>query len=430
MADERYVVLGLAPARTTWFDELARWSTSGTIGIDYAKAVSVAELKSRLASGRPFSAALVDGGVLGLDRDLVALATEHGCQVIVVSSTDRDWSSIGVAAVLEPTFGPTDLAGVLESVAQPIGRVVDVPRIEDDDASPAADFRAPTIAVTGTGGCGQSTLAVAIAQGMAEDPAHRGNVVLADFARHADQAVIHDVGDVIPGIQELVDAHRTRTLPAGEARALTFEIVDRRYHLLLGLRRHVDWTALRPRAVRAAVDTLRRAFSLLVVDVDPDTEDESTCGSADVEDRNRLTHETLAVAGLVVCVGRPGLTGVHALLRLVRACIDAGVDPARIVPVVNRAPRGRRARTEIVGAWSALRSDQLDLVPGPVMIGDRSGLDHALHDGVLLPAGFVRPVVDALAPRLERLESVAPPSSGPVPVSAGTLGTWEDEVAG
>ena len=40
------------------------------------------------------------------------------------------------------------------------------------------------------------------------DARHGGRVLLADLALRADQAMIHDAGELGPGIQELVDAHR------------------------------------------------------------------------------------------------------------------------------------------------------------------------------------------------------------------------------
>ena len=50
------------------------------------------------------------------------------------------------------------------------------------------------------------------------------------------------------------------------------------YHLLLGLRRHRDWTAVRPHAFAAGLDGLRRAFRVVVADVDADLEGERTTG--------------------------------------------------------------------------------------------------------------------------------------------------------
>ena len=75
--------------------------------------------------------------------------------------------------------------------------------------------------MTGPGGVGRSTLAMALAAGLAADPRDAGLVVLADLALHAQQALLHDAGDV-PGVVELVDAYRGTALDAAEGGACAF----------------------------------------------------------------------------------------------------------------------------------------------------------------------------------------------------------------
>lgn len=433
MPSERYVALGLARVRASWFSEVARWSTSGSLAMDFVKTVSAEELRARLESGRPFSALILDGGLPGIDRDLLELARERGCApIVVVDGPSRDWRVIGAAATLPVGFGPTELEAVLAEHATPIGRADDLPgQVEAPDDH--GGFRARVVAVTGPGGTGASVVAMALAQGMASEPEHADTVVLADLALHADQALLHDAGDVIPGVLELVEAHRGGIPAAEEVRALTFDVVAGRYRLLLGLRRHRDWTALRPRALRSALDGLRRSFTLVVADVDDDLEGEASTGSSDVEDRNLLARTAIDLADVVVVVGAPGPKGVHSLLRVVRDCIAAGVDPDRIVPIVNRAPRGRGARIELVKAVTELlaSSNPGTGVLSPVFLPERKGLDEILRDGVGLPAAVVEPVTGAVRARLEvlpdRVSAVAPE---PVLVEPGSLGTWDEEVAG
>lgn len=433
MPSERYVALGLARVRTPWFTDVARWSTSGFIALDFLKAVSVDEVRARLDSGRPFSVLLIDGGLAGIDRDLFAHAREHGCEVVVVGGGDRDWAAVGASATLPAEFGPGELELVLAEVATPIGLADDVP------GQPVADtarsgYRAPTVAVTGPGGTGRSTAAIALAQGFAADVTHADTVVLADLALHADQAMLHDARDVIPGVLELVESHRSGTPGPEEVRALTFDIVERRYRLLLGLRRHRDWTALRPRAVRAGVDGLRQAFTLVVADIDDDLEDEAVTGSADVQDRNLLARTTIDLADIVVVVGTPGAKGVHSLLRVVRACLAAGVDAERLVIAVNRAARRGPQRSETARAISELlvASHPGETILSPVFLPERRQVDDLLRDGAQLPASIVDPLTDAVR---DRLHAVARPEApvaddDPVPVAVGSLGHWDEEVAG
>jgi MinD-like ATPase involved in chromosome partitioning or flagellar assembly len=435
MPSERYVALGLARVRTPWFSDVARWSTSGSLAMDFVKTVSVGEVRARLESGRPFSALLVDGGLPGVDRDLLELAREHGCApIVVVDGTARDWSAIGAADTLPTDFGRTELEAVLAEHAVPIGRVDDLPGQAQPATAHGDGFLARVVAVTGPGGTGRSVVAMAVAQGAAADPAHTDTVVLADLALNADQAMLHDARDVIPGVLELVEAHRSGAPAPEDVRAVTFDIVARRYRLLLGLRRHRDWTAIRPRALRSALDGLRRSFTLVVADVDDDLEGEATTGSADVEDRNLLARTTVAAADVVVVVGAPGTKGAHSLLRVVRDCIAAGVTPDRIVPVVNRAPRNRTARAETSRAVTELlaASNPGQAVLSPVFLPERKVLDDVLRDGVALPEAMVAPVSQAVQARLEVLDDRLPALSfdEPVLVDPGSLGSWDEEVAG
>ncbi|MFP5320613.1 MAG: hypothetical protein ACLGIC_02075 [Acidimicrobiia bacterium] len=434
MGTERYVALGLARARTTWFSEVSRWATSGSLAMDFVKTVSADEVRARLGSGRPFSALLLDGGLPGIDRDLLELAREHGCApIVVVDGPSRDWRAIGAADTLPAGFGRTELEAVLAEHATPIGRVDDLPgSVEVPDEHDG--FRSRVVAVTGAGGTGRSVVAMAVAQGMATDPAHADTVVLADLALHADLAMLHDARDVIPGVLELVEAHRSGMPAPEEVRNLTFDVVDRRYRLLLGLRRHRDWTALRPRALRSALDGLCRSFTLVVADVDDDLEGEAATGSADVEDRNLLARTTVDLADVVVVVGAPGPKGSHSLLRVVRDCLAAGVRAERIVPVVNRAPRGRSARTELSRTLTDLLAASNPGLPllSPVFLPERRGLDEVLRDGVALPDALVDPVTGAVRSRLEAVPERRRPAAAPEPVlvDAGSLGAWDEEVAG
>ena len=441
MATDRYVLLGLAGVRTRWFGDVARWATSAALPVEFVKVVTVEEARARLRSGRPFSALLVDAGMAALDRDLVDLAAGHGTAVVAVDDgrASLPWLDMGVHAVLHGGFGAQELHEALRAVARPIVRSDDLvaPTQHATDA-PAAPWRGRVIAVSGAGGVGRSTLATALAGGLAGDPRDRGLVLLADLAMHAHQALLHDVGDVVPGVLELVEAHRGAPLPPHEVRGLCFALVDRGYDLLLGLRRHRDWTALRPRAFEAALDGLRRSYRMVVADVDGDVEGDDQCGSTDVEDRNVLARHTCATADLVLVVGVPGVAGVHSQLRVVRDLLELGVDGSRIVPVVNRAPRSPRQRAEVGGALATLLSATAPgarLASTPVFVPERRRLVDEVRDGLGPPAPLAAPLVGAVRGLLDRagmpLAPAAPPSrpapDEPVLVVPGSLGSWADD---
>ena len=171
------------------------------------------------------------------------------------------------------------------------------------------------MAVTGAAGTGRSTIAAALAQGLASDPRHTDLVCLADLRSTPTRRCCTAHPTSCPALTELVEGHRSGVPSIDDVRGLTWHVTARGYHLLLGLRRHRDWTAVRPRAFAAALDGLRRGFRIVVADVDADLEGEQATGSVDVEERNTIARATISAADLVLVVGQPGLKGLHSHLR-------------------------------------------------------------------------------------------------------------------
>lgn len=431
MTDERWVVLGLAHPRAAWFSALARWATSAAIPVDFVKCVSANEVRARLRSGRTFSALLVGGDVSGLDRDLVAAATAAEVSVVVVDPrTDRDWADLGVAALLPPDFDRAHLLTVLDDHAEPVARLS--ASAPNEQVEVEAGWRGRLIAVTGPGGTGSSVTAIATAQAFAAAPSNAAMVLLADLVLDAEQAMLHDTRDIVPSVQELTDAHRAGRLPIVDVRGSTFDAPERGYHLLLGLRRHRDWTALRPRAFATALDGMLRAYRIVVADVDADVEGEALTGSLDVEDRNVMARTTIARADITVVVGTPSTKGIHALARTIRGLLAFGVEPQRIAPVLARAPRSPRRRAEAVGALAGLlgREGAPSEVDNPVFLAARADIEDAIRDGVRLPSSLGRPLHRELTRRLQELTSASPDTavSPPVAITPGALGAWSEQV--
>ena len=82
--------------------------------------------------------------------------------------------------------------------ADEVGRTWQVP----DEATP---IRGALVAVCGPGGTGASTVAMAVAAGLAR---RCSGIVLADLALRAGQAVLHQVAATEAGLEALVHAHR------------------------------------------------------------------------------------------------------------------------------------------------------------------------------------------------------------------------------
>lgn len=425
MAGARYVVLGLAPARSAWFGALGQWATSGSLPVEFVKCVSADDVRARLAGGRAASALIADAGMPSVDRDLLAVANHAGCACLIVNDARvaRDWAGLGASAVLTQSFGRDELLGALAAHARMIVRA-------DADADTAVgtprrvvtplSWRCPLVAVVGPGGTGASTAAIALSQALGGDAGYSGLLLLADLKLHAEQAMLHDARDVVPGVQELVEAHRAGQ-PAPEAvRALTFDIVERNYYLLLGLRHPRFWSTVRPRAFEAALESLQQAYRMVVCDVDADLEGEDESGSVDVEERHVMARTVARRADAVLAVGLPTMKGVHSLVRVVSAALDFGVPPGRVVPVVNRAPRSARARASIVRALAELAAPNAGTAT-PVFLPDRKGVDDALHDGARLPDALGAPLAGCVRALLARNEAPLP-AAVPERVRPGSLG--------
>ena len=431
MITERFVLLGVARARSLWFRAVAQWATSASIPADFVKCLSPEEVAAHLGSGRTFSAALLDGGLPAVDRDLIAAAREAGCAVVVVDDGRgrRNWQSLGAAAVLPADFDRDQLLEVLAAHAVMIGGD-EATRVALAADEPVATRLARVVAVCGPGGTGASTAAMALAQHLATDDRGDTPIVLADLALRAEQSMLHDVRDIVPGVQELVEAHRGRRPDAREVNALTFAVEGRGYHLLLGLRRARYWSTVRPRAFEAAFDSLRTTFGTVVCDIEADFEGEDEGGSVDVEERNLMARTAALRADAVVVVGAIGTKGLHSLVRVVGDAIEAGVAADRIVPVVNHAPRNPKTRAEVTAAFSSLlgrRGPTPGALASPVFLPHRR-VETAIRDGSRLPpplgpllAGAVRSVWDG---RESRTGTVI---AQPQPVTPGSLGSWTPE---
>lgn len=423
----RYALLALAHPRAGWFREVARWASSASIPVDYTVTVSPQQAIVHLEGDRPYSALMVDASVSGVDRELISAAGSRGTRTIVVDdgSGRHDWRALGASAVLPSLFDRASLVSLLEAHALPVDELTAVPHtLAPRPVDPSA--HGLLVAVTGPGGTGTSTVARALAQGLAQR--RPGDVLLADLALHADQAVLHGTGDVVPALQELVEAHRAGSPDGDAVRDHTFEGERVGYRLLLGLRRHHDWAALRPNATAAAIASLRRAFPVVVADVEPDVEGEALTGSLDVEERNHLARTATAQAHLVLVTGSPTTQGVHRMLGAIRGLRDHGVRAEAIQPVLTRVPRRPARRASLVAAiheLSTLESTAAP-VPPPLFVVHRNDVEQCVRDGEPLPTALAEPLARDVGALLAQLEQSGEPPAQPEPerLRPGSLGGW------
>ena len=431
MSDEHFVVLGVARPRTTWLTDIGRWATSSMLPIEFIRCVSIDEVRSRLQSDRRFSAVLLGEDCTGVDRDVIETARDAGCIPIVItdSTPRRDWLALGAVDTLTKPVTPHHLLAALRDHAIGVDHRSQMPTHETSvDASPPGRL----IAVLGPGGSGTSTTAMAIASHLAEQPTRRHESIptrvgLIDASLNADQALLHDLGDVVPGLQELIDLHRTANPTNDEVRNFFWFSPRHGYDILPGLRRHRDWSTLRRRTTLAALASIHRSFDLVVADADADFEGESETGSIDIEDRNLLARELARNADLVVLTVRAGITGLSRALRTLRELAELGVETERILLVILGAPRSTRHRSELSRTILRLFDEIVPShsLPTPVMVPLRRDLEPFLHDGTPPPRATFGSINAAVSERLHQVELREPrPSFHPKPIAVipGHLG--------
>ena len=424
MGANRYVVLGLANVRSAWFRDVGRWATAAAIPVDFVKCVSVEEVRARISSGRSFSALLLGAATSGIDRDLLDVALDSGAAVIVVQDgrSRTNWQALGATSTLPDHFHRVELMDELSKHGRAIGRNELSEHVQPAPGT-TGHWSGRLVAVAGGHGSGTSTVAMSLAQGLGADPRFAELTLLADFALNADLAMFHDARDIVPGLQELVEAHRTGTPSASEVRNVVFDLPDRGYHLLLGLRRHRDWSVLRPRAFNATLDSLTQTYRIVVADLEADFEGEDEVGSADVEDRNLLARATARRADLVLAVGTPDLKGLNDLLRVVNDLVEVGVEPDRVLPILNRSNRSARVRAHVAAAFGELVAPITGELPSPLHLVEKRKLEDALRDGTRLPHALVSTVTTAVSAALDRHAlGPEPQLEDAVAVPPGSLG--------
>ena len=433
---DRFVVLGVAPVRREWFGLVSKWANEAALPIEFIKCISSNEVISRLESGRPFSAVLIDASANGVDRDLIDLALSVGASPIIIDHglVDRDWEELGATAVLAEHFDRGDLSAVLEDFAAPIGQGEQAPMPSKSQNVEHSNL-GKVVTVTGAGGVGTSIVAMALAQGLAENH-KRQPVALTDMALRSNQAMLHDTRDVVPGLLEFVESHRLGVPNEAEALGSIHSFPERGYDLLLGLRHERDWSSIPARALSAAWTTLMNRYQTTVCDVTGDFDGIDETGSADLEDRNRLSRMATRQGDLVLVIGRDGAWGIHHLIRTILSLTDIGIESSRIIPVINHAPRNPRAKAEITSAVNELLSARMstaDSVAPVVFIPYKKTLEATLSTGEPLPSAITSPLassVRALLNIVEPQEELVLPEDidelEPVAVTPGSLGSWSD----
>ena len=420
----RYAVLGLVSTAASWPRRVDAWATSGAVPATITFCPSVEHLHARLRAGRQ-AAALLDGDLPMVDRALLSAVSAAGAAAVVVEGTRRrrDWGQLGATAVLPSSFDERQLMAAI------------TPRQAQAQAPsahlPARSVRqhAPLVAVTGPGGTGASVTAIALAQGLA---ATWPRPLLVDSCLHAEQAMLHNAHGAHPGLADMVELHTGGQPSVRQIRQLTIGVVERGYHLLVGLRRARHWSSLRPASLQVTLQSLLGAFDIVVADVDAEVDGEAQTGSVEIEERNGLARTVLARSELILVVGQPTMKGVYALVRTLIDLLEFGIAPQRLLPVINQASGAATMRSELSRAVRQLVGDAAGgSAVSPALFLPEVPLEGALRDRDALPAALPRALATAVDALLQR-HGAPPPQpreAAPQQITPGAIGHWAGERA-
>ncbi|MBT3248961.1 MAG: hypothetical protein HN361_08945 [Actinobacteria bacterium] len=354
MSGQRYVLLGLASGAPGWMTKVQPVLDTGQPAGEFLPCAGIADLTNRLASGRPFSALLIDHRTVGLDRELIQRSHAAHCPVIVVGKeTDAGrWKSLGADEVISSFLADEDLRLALQRHGNLINQTDRFRKSDTQTAPPAIGDKAKwqntswhgrLIAVTGPGGTGASSVARALALGLGHDPRFQKSVALVDACLEADQAHLHGVDPGGKNLQQAVQAHRTGQPTAQELFTLMIQPSGAPYRLLPGLLRRRDWPAAGGSSLRSTLINIARHHLVTVVDVDPFVdlapEEQPTSPSTPGE----IARVVMNLADFVVVVGRPSERDAIAQQRTLNTLVAAGVDDKRISPLILY-PAGPRPR--------------------------------------------------------------------------------------
>ena len=391
------------------------------------RCVDVSELLAAAATGTA-QAALLSADLRRLDGDAVARLSAAGVAVVGLvdpgdeTAADR-LRGLGIGRVLPADAEPEAIARALrEAVAggPPAGRDIADPRA----ALPAHGLPAPApapersagrgrvVAVWGpTGAPGRTTVAV----GLADEAARLDVPTLLVDADVYGGVVAQVLGllDESPGLAGAARQAAAGTLDEAALGRLAWAVRPR-LGVLTGLARADRWPELRPRAVAAVLEEVRRSADLTVVDCAFSLEeDEELSFDTAAPRRNGVTLTVLEAADTVLCVSGADPVALQRSIRALGELRDVlpDVEPVVVVNQVRRGPVPGDPRREIGEALERFAGREV----GFFLPADRRATDAALAEGrTLAEVAPASPLREGLRSMAAALTGVPVPAAGRV----------------
>jgi MinD-like ATPase involved in chromosome partitioning or flagellar assembly len=348
-------------------------------------------------------AAVVAGGLPGLDADTVATLSQAGVDTVIVlparaEPTDRArMERLGARRVVD-----AHLDGLVDALAETETETVAEAAGPLQVAESADPRDGDLTAVWGPAGApGRTTVATAVAAELA----HRGRPALLVDADPYGGAVAQHLGvlDEVSGLLAAARAANAGHLDAAALAGIARTVGDHGLRVLTGLPRPDRWSEVRAPAFDDVLGAARSVAREVVVDVGFSVEAEATDPFGTAPQRNQMTLATLESADRVLVVGAADPVG---LARLARGLVDVTdrVPAAAVHVVVNRnRPSLGWSEAEVRGMVEGF----VGPVPVSFLPEDRAAADRALMSGRSLVEVGDSPLRRALADVVDTLLGAA-----------------------
>ena len=339
------LLVALVKESHQWVRDLNRWSNGSVIHFEFMVLLSMQELDIICQNHKGPVTVLVDSSNTNAVEHLNISGPCKDRRTIVIQSSKGSAKHFfaGIDTITYP-FTPEEISETLAWRSPPALTITEthppresavlesIPQYIETEYNPTA--KAKVIGVLGVGGAGSSTLAMSIAQVLAET----SKVILVDFCSDADLSMYHDIDRSLPSLTELLTAARQSSITVRQLRTFCIPVIGRNYFLLPGAKRQDETLLWRNRALEDVLSILQTEFEYVVCDLDGSFRSSQVIQAASAEATTLASEVALVHADAVVITMSNDLRGIHGGLRIFHRLVGDGRALASLALCVNRVP--------------------------------------------------------------------------------------------
>ena len=339
------LLVALVKESHQWVRDLNRWSNGSVIHFEFMVLLSMQELDIICQNHKGPVTVLVDASNTNAVEHLNTNGPCKKIRTIVVQSSKGSSQHFfaGIDTITYP-FTPEEISETLTWPSTQALKITEthppresadfesIPQYVETESNPSA--KAKVIGVLGVGGSGSSTLAMSIAQVLAET----SKVVLVDFCCDADLSMYHDIDRSLPSLTELITAARQSSMTVRQLRTFCIPVIGRNYFLLPGAKRQDETLLWRSRALEDILAILQTEFEFVVCDLDGSFRSSQVIQAASAEATTLASEVVVAHADAIVITMSNDLRGIHGGLRIFHRLLGDGRALSSLALCVNRVP--------------------------------------------------------------------------------------------